>query len=124
MSLGCTAATVLKAKAMKYFTPAWHCGQVDDEASEAVVKNYWRYLESLLSRLPLDVRTLASDISLHDGLIRQILFDQEQSTLFLSLCCGDNQVGYFNLDLHYSQVFFMLSERENLAALEADKKAQ
>ena len=77
----------------------------------------------MLPRLPLDLRALATVISIHDGLIRQITSDPEQHTLFLSLCCGDNQVGYFNLDLNYSQVFFLPSERDNLAALEADKKS-
>ena len=108
---------------MKYFSPAWHCGEVDDETSDAVVENYRRYLASLLSRLPPDVRTLATSVSLHDGFIRQIISDPEQSTLFLGLCCGDNQVGYCNLDLYYSQVFFLPSERENLAALEVDRKS-
>lgn len=102
---------------MNYFTPEWHSGDIDEHPGKA----YEEYLAPLLPQWPSDVRILANSISLHDGLIHELLWNTEEATLFLCLRCGDLQIGYFDLDLHYSGVLFSLPALESLAALKTDK---
>lgn len=104
---------------MNYFTPEWHCGDVDEHPS----KKYQEHLAPLLPQWPPDVRELASRINLHDGLIRKFVWNTHQATLFLRLRCGDNQVGYFDLDLHYSGVLFSQYDWMSLLTLNANKNS-
>lgn len=92
---------------MKYFTPAWHRGDLDDEASNRAFEDYQRHLTSLLPNLPPEVRRLATRINIHDGLLWEVAVNLEMDTLRLTLRCGDLQVGYFDLDLEYEQVDFV-----------------
>lgn len=105
---------------MKYFTEAWLSDEMDNEAQWAVAKEYQRHLAALMPHLPPDVQTLATSVSLHDGLLSRAVADREQAALRLTLRCGDNQVGYFDLDLHYHQVLFTPEAVENLAGLIAN----
>ncbi len=89
---------------MKYFTREWHAGEMSDEESERIVSDYWAYIDTLLQKLPPSVATLAREINLHDGLIHRVLIQAEKKQLELGLQCGDLQVGYFALDLTYSEV--------------------
>lgn len=50
---------------MKYFTPEWRAMEVD--STDAVVADYWRYIETIRPRLSPAVRELADDVSLHDS---------------------------------------------------------
>ncbi len=104
---------------MKYFTEAWLSDEMDNEAQWAVAKEYQRHLAALMPYLPPDVQTFAASVSLHDGLLSRAVADTEQATLRLTLRCGDNQVGYFDLDLHYIQVLFTPEAVESLAGLAA-----
>ena len=88
---------------MKYFTSAWARGELEDEAGTAFA-DYKKHLASLLPKLPPDVLTLATNSNLHDGMLLQNVLDTEQATLLLTLRCGDLQVGYFDLELHYLHV--------------------
>ncbi len=89
---------------MKYFTREWATGELSDEEAERIVSDYWAYIDTLLPSLPPAVAALARDINLHDGLIHRVLVQPEQKQLELGLRCGDLQVGYFDLDLTYSEV--------------------
>jgi len=102
---------------MNYFTPAWHSGNVDEHPGKA----YKEHLAPLLPQWPCDVQRLATRISLHDGLIRELSWNTDEATLFLRLRCGDLQVGYFDLNLHYSGVLFPPLGLESLAVLKSDK---
>lgn len=86
---------------MKFFTPAWCSGGLSDDEFDAVVPAYWAHIEALAPRLPETLRALATDVSLHDGLIRRFLVDRSLGRLTVELCCGDLQTGYFNLGLRY-----------------------
>ena len=92
---------------MKYFTPARHSGDFDDEASDRAFEDYQRHLASLLPNLPLEVQRLATSINIHDGLLWKVAANLEQESLRLVLRCGDLQVGYFDLELEYQQVDFV-----------------
>lgn len=109
---------------MKYFTEAWHSGELDDETFDAVVEDYQQHLASLLPYLPPDVQMLATDVSLHDGLLLKVVADTEQATLLLTLRCGDLQVGYFDLELHYFQAIFTQEEVERLAQSVANPSSE
>lgn len=89
---------------MKYFTSAWHGGDMEDATAESVRPAYWDYIRHLAPRLPSNVRRLAMEINLHDGLIRCITLDRSNASLLLQLRWGDLQVGYFELDLLFTQV--------------------
>ena len=91
---------------MKYFTPAWHRGDLDNEASDRAWGDYQRHLAGLLLDLPPEVQTLAASVNIHDGLLWRAEADPEQGLLRLALRCGDLQVGYFDLELEYQQVDF------------------
>lgn len=102
---------------MKYFTAAWHRGDLDDEASNRAFEHYQRHLTSLLPNLPPEVRRLATRINIHDGLLWEVAVNLEQGTLRLTLRCGDLQVGYFDLELEYEQVVFVPEMTEALREL-------
>lgn len=89
---------------MKYFTPAWHRGDLTDEASGRAFGDYQRHLAGLLPNLPPEVRMLAARVNIHDGLLWEVAVNLELGTLRLTLRCGDLQVGYFDLELEYEQV--------------------
>lgn len=82
---------------MKFFTPAWHRGELDD-GPDTAFEDYRRHLAPLLPRLPPDVQTLAST-NLHDGLLFHLVTNGD--ALQLSLRCGDLRVGYFDAALDY-----------------------
>ncbi len=105
---------------MNYFTPEWHSGHVDEHPG----KKYREHLVPLLRHWPTPVRLLANSISLHDGLIREFSWNTDEATLFLRLRCGDLQVGYFDLDLHYSGVLFSPLDWASLLTLNANKNSE
>ncbi len=109
---------------MKYFTPAWHRGDLDDEASDRVWGDYQRHLAGLLPGLPPEVQALATDISIHDGLLWKAEADPEHGSLRLALRCGDLQVGYFDLELEYEQVDFVPELAQALRKLSVVKLEQ
>ena len=102
---------------MNFFTPEWHRGDAEEHPAE----KYQEHLAPLLSQWPSDVQTLAARINLHDGLIRELSWNTDEATLFLDLRCGDNQLGYFDLDLHYFGVLFSPLEWACLLTLNANK---
>ncbi len=104
---------------MNYFTPEWHSGYVDEHPG----KKYREHLVPLLRQWPSYVRLLANSINLHDGQLRKFAWNIDEATLFLRLRCGDLQVGYFDLDLHYSGVLFSQADWASLLTLSASKSS-
>ncbi len=109
---------------MKYFAREWATGELSDEESERIVSDYWVHIDTLLPSLPPAVAALARDINLHDGLIHRVLVQPEQRRLELELRCGDLQVGYFDLDLIYSEVRMDLLDIPLLQALARDRQTE
>ncbi len=83
---------------MKFFTPAWHSGELDGDGPDTAFEDYRRHLAPLLPNLPPDVQRLAST-NLHDGLLFHLVTDKDE--LKMTLRCGDLRVGYFDLVLDY-----------------------
>ena len=102
---------------MNYFTPEWHRGYVEEHPG----KKYREHLLPLLRQWPTPVRMLANSISLHDGFICKFAWDTQKATLFLRLRCGDLQVGYFDLNLHYFGVLLSPLDWGNLLAISTSR---
>lgn len=86
---------------MKFFSREWAIGELPDRESNEVIAAYERHLDGLMPQLPASVRCLARELNLHDALIRRVVHDRAGRELRFELRCGDNQIGYFDLDLSY-----------------------
>ena len=109
---------------MKYFTRAWATGGLTDADYETVLPSYWRHFDRIKGSLPAPLVTFATKLSIHDGLIRRVVVDQEADTLALELLCGDLQIGYFDLDLVYGHVDWGVLDLVALARRANDRETE
>ncbi len=86
---------------MKFFSREWASGEMCDSEGDEMIVAYERHIDHVATRLPASARCLARELNLHDGLIRRVTYDKAGRELRLELRCGDNQLGYFDLDLTY-----------------------
>ncbi len=89
---------------MKYFTRAWAAGDLSDEASDQVLKDYNSYIETLDKGSA--VWRFATTIGLNDAWIDR--FALMDGSLSLKLLTGDNQRGYWHTDLTYAGARFLV----------------
>lgn len=87
---------------MKFFTPEWRDGELDDEDFENAVVLYERRLREIHASLPAAVQQFVSDVSLHDGLVRTGEADAGAFRLLIRV--GDLQRGYSDVDVRYRNV--------------------
>ena len=85
---------------MQYFTAEWASGDLSDHEVAQVLKQYNEYLGTLHQRSA--AWRFATTISLNDAYLDRVLYDRSKGSLRLSLLTGDNQVGYWMTELHYS----------------------
>jgi len=109
---------------MKYFTQEWAYGGLADADAEKVRSSYWRYIDSIMPKLTAPVIELAKHTNIHDGLIRYVVVDRQDEELLLALRCGDLQMGYYDLDLTYSNVEFNLDDIVALASVSRNRKTE
>ena len=109
---------------MKFFTRSWCDGDMSDADAEGVQQRYQDHLARIVPRLSDPVRRLATEVNVHDGLIRRIQFDPSSKTLCLELRCGDLQVGYFDLDLVYGEATLTPDDLDRLDRLASDAEAE
>ncbi len=102
---------------MKYFTKEWVNGNLSDEECDCIRKEYLSYMNRVKESLPLSVRSLATEINIHDGLFTSVIMDTQNILLKLELLIGDLQVGYEDLTLKYSDVDFSLLDTSLLETL-------
>jgi len=87
---------------VRFFSRGFRTGQLlDDVDPRQQHADYLQYLGNLTPPLPSDVSDLSRTVNLHDGLLRQYQLDQTARTIDLRFRAGDQQVGYFDLDVHY-----------------------
>ena len=95
---------------MRYFTRHWYNrvqahffadAPLPDEESEGPSTAYRAHLAELGQRLPADLLFLATHLSLHDGLFKEVAHHPAAGQLALRLRCGDDPSGYFDLTLVY-----------------------
>jgi hypothetical protein len=101
---------------MQFFTPEWHRGELPEADAEAIVPAYQRHVERLLPNLSTPMRVLAAGLGLHDALIRRVVLDRAARELRLELRGGDQQLGYFDLDLTYLGAIVDAADVATLAA--------
>ena len=106
---------------MKYFTKKWRVGCSDPEI-DRVCRDYWSYIEENKASFPVNVRKLATDIDLHDGLLTLMIVNQIESSVVMGVVIGDLQTGYEDLVLAYSGVHLSEEELMHISALTACKK--
>lgn len=108
---------------MKYFTQEWAEGLEEDEAAR-VRGRYWARIDAIRAELSPEVRRLALEVNIHDGLVRRIEFDRRSRRLTLALRCGDLQVGYSDVDLIYDDVDVDRLDRAALQAAAEDPRSE
>jgi hypothetical protein len=86
---------------MRFFTVAFHQDALGPGGPDAVLAAYDRHLDLLAPRLPAPVRVLARELVLHDARVRRAVLDRRGRELRLELRCGDERVGWYDLDLTY-----------------------
>jgi hypothetical protein len=97
---------------VRFFTRAWHGGEMPDAEAEQVASAYEAHLAALGPRLPNDARRLWTEVSLHDALLRTV---QRAANGFEMLFrAGDNSTGYFDARLSYDDVKLSASDEQFL----------
>ena len=83
---------------MKFFKKEYF-----EEMNEALLDNafskYQEYIENNFSKFPVVLKILAKYIFLHDGILKQIIYETRKNLLILEYICGDLQFGYFGLKI-------------------------
>lgn len=108
---------------MRFFTREWASGTVSDKKYTEVYTAYRQHIKSLLSSLPKPLVELTK-LSLHDSLIRCVVVDRSMEELGLKLRSGDNEIGYFDLDISYSGVRFEALDAVTLANRARDPQTE
>jgi hypothetical protein len=68
---------------VKYFTPDWWAGNVEDE--NVAIREYQQYIESIRPYLTPGMSTLHWDVSLHDSQLRDLFVNVENASLEMVL---------------------------------------
>jgi hypothetical protein len=84
---------------VRFFTRAWHGGEMSDAEAERVVSMYEAHLAALGPRLPGDARRLQTEVSLHDALLRGV--EGAADGFEVSFRAGEEGTGYFDARLSY-----------------------
>ena len=95
-----------------------------DEEAELVVARYADHLEGIRSRLPLAMRERLDSVILHDAQIRECTLDLRRQQLQLCLVAGDNQSGYYTVDLKYEGVALDRLDLPSLRIVGGNAKSQ
>jgi hypothetical protein len=109
---------------MRFFTPAWHRGDLSDDESEAVMRRYTEHITSLATTLPSAMRELAMGLNLHDGRVGRVVVDRRRRRVSLTLRIGDQQSGYSNLQLRYDSVALSRLDTRTLRAVVEDPASE
>ncbi len=102
---------------MKYFTQEWISGDLTNEEYDHARKEYRSYIDQVKESFPVSIRSLATEINIHDGLFTSVVVDTQKRLLKLELLIGDLQVGYEDLTFKYSDVDFSLLDTSLLETL-------
>ena len=97
---------------MRFFTRAWHGGEMPDAEAERIASMDEAHLAALGPRLPSDARRLWTEVSLHDGLLRAVERAANRFEVFFR--AGENSTGYFDARLSYNDVSLSPSDEQFL----------
>jgi hypothetical protein len=99
---------------VRFFTRAWHAGELSDEEADLVETRYAEHLAALLPALPEGMRQRLTSVMLHDAQFIACTVDYRHRRVSMSLVGGDLQLGYSAIDLTYDDVAV---DRLDVAAL-------
>jgi hypothetical protein len=86
---------------MRWFTRAWHRGDLGDAYDyEGLVRAYWAHIDMLLPTASPSIRELAH-LNLHDARFEEVIIDVQSRSIKIRLIGGDRQHGYCALALVY-----------------------
>ncbi|MHB9134673.1 MAG: hypothetical protein ACYDBB_26675 [Armatimonadota bacterium] len=101
---------------MRFFTREFVAGELTDAEVDSICISYQRHIDAIVNIIPVEIAELAQT-SLHDGLLCRAVVKPNANELLLSLRCGDLQIGYYDIDIHYygvvvdTQLLEVLSRR-------------
>lgn len=111
---------------MRYFTRGHANGEHSDAEYDEVVASYRRHLEEISAALPLPLRSLATDISLHDAVIERITWQPATGALAIALVAFRVGVpnAYDSVVLEYGGAMLGEARVDSLRAVARDREAQ
>jgi hypothetical protein len=109
---------------MKCFSRAWCTGQLAEATARARLKAYRKHLDTVAARLPATVYALGRGVNIHDGRFRAVKVDRPKRRIGVTLRCGDNRVGYFDLTLRYDSVDFVRTDASALSRIAGDTERE
>lgn len=111
---------------MRYFTRGHANGEHSDEEYEESVANYRRRLESISHALPQSLRSLATDISLHDAVVERIAWRPATGSLTIALVAFRVGVpnAYDSVVLEYGGAMLGEARVDSLRAVARDREAE
>jgi hypothetical protein len=107
---------------MKYFTKEWCSGKLEDNKVKEIKRDYWNYIDIINESLPFSLKFLANNINLHDGIINKASYSSEKNSLSIVGIFGDLQVGYFNLEIRYLNIYKL--EKDTLTSIFKGQKLE
>jgi hypothetical protein len=107
---------------LKFFSAAWHSGDMPDEEATRIPAAYEAHVRELAPALPAPAQRLVRETSLHDGVMRSV--SQEGDTLNLLFRAGDQQAGYFDARLRYTAVQVTPATEQFLCAIVGNRDVE
>ena len=109
---------------MRYFTPAWHRGDLTDEEFEAVPERYAIAVATMCETAPEAIAKLVAGPSLHDALVISASVDRRRRQVTLRLRAGDLQRGYFDREMVYDGVRIEHLDTDTFARIARDPSSE
>ena len=113
---------------MKYFTLDWYhrdrYNDGDEEYGRTAFERYKRHLEEMQSVLPAEALELARLRGVDDGLVVEVQHNRSEHVLTLTLRCGDNQMGYYDLIVGYEGATISPQDEQMLARVARTTKSE
>ncbi|WP_242394270.1 DUF4085 family protein [Anaeromyxobacter oryzisoli] len=99
---------------MRYFTRGWASGELSDDVSDQAKEAYHARVAEITPRLPPAMVRLVHEISVHDGIIEQVIWNSHLNRLQLTIVCTDAYQNYIQAQLTYSGAMLGSSRIESL----------
>ena len=84
---------------MKFFDINWIEGSLSNTECELRKQKYYEHIKVILESSNLILSMLIKNVNLHDAVM--INYIEKEKEIIITFCGGDNQKGYFLLDLSY-----------------------
>lgn len=88
---------------MKYFTKEWYYLK-EGEESKKIMEAYRTYIDKVYDQLPLILQLFARTISLHDGILEEVLFVKDGNILTFKAMIPTWTTWYFKIEIIYTGI--------------------